>query len=164
MTNADKISQIQSYQGKKVNCTNIFKYLCQTDFPTPNVTRWKYDLEESDLMQFFSRTWTKENDAESFKAFLYFEEYICTPPYGEEEIISKIFVAKINITDLGKTRAKYTEFSNEKDSSYWHTLYGDNDWRITNTPIKWENVPENILSEVYDELSKALEFAIIEEE
>ena len=164
MTNAEKIRQIQSYQGKQVNCINIFKYLCQTDFPTPDVTRWKYDLEESDLMQFFSCTYTTTLGTEGFKAFLYFEEYICAPPYGEEEIISKIFVTKINTTDLGKTRAKYAEFSDEKDPSYWHTLYGDNDWRIANTPIKWEDVPENILSDLYNELSKALEFAIMEEE
>ena len=123
-------------------------------------------------MQFFSRTWTTENSIDSskeefkegFKAFLYFEEYICAPPYGEQAYISKIFVAKFNKADLSKKVGKYAGYLNDKEPGYWHNVYGDNDWRVAHTPITWENIPENILSDLYNELSKALEFAIVEEE
>jgi hypothetical protein len=161
MTNLEKIAEIESYFGRSMDCGTLFGQLCATD------EDWKYDLEESDLMNFFSRTWAKEG----YKAMLFLEEFVCAPPDGEIETLSELVVVKINPDDLGKAEPRYTADYDEDSPEYYHALYGDFDyavafdnaedenWDWRENIVALEDLPEDIFNDLYNEVAHVLKAA-----
>jgi hypothetical protein len=165
MTKSEKIAKIESFFGQNMDCGELFTELCLSE------AKWKYDLEESDLMNFFSRTWAKQG----YKAMLFLQEFVCAPPDGEEEILEELVVVKINPADLGKAEPRYTADFDEDSPEYYHALYGDmdyevafdnaddEDWDWRENEVALADLPEEIFAELYDELIGALEKAAIED-
>ncbi len=154
MTKTEKINELKSYFGKTVDCGRIFESICETE----NHPEWKYDLEESDLMNFFSRTWVEEG----YKAMLFLEEFVCAPPFGEEEVLQEIVVAKINSADLvNKDTRRGSDDPN--DPAHYHSLYGDFNFSVVFQDEDWhkklipfEELPDKIFDDLYNELAPAL--------
>lgn len=165
MTNSEKIAELQSYFGKNMDCGVLFTELCLSG------ASWKYDLEESDLMNFFSQTWAKEG----YKAMLFLQEFVCAPPDGEEEVMDELVVVKINPDDLGKAARRYTADFDEDSPESYHALYGDMDfevafdnaedenWDWRENIVAFEDLPEEIFADLYNELIGALQKAVLED-
>jgi len=150
MTTVEKIDELRSFIGKEINCGTLFEAICVGN-------QWKYDLEESDLMCFFSRTWIKEG----YKAMIFLEDFICAPPYHEEECIQSIVVTKI---DPAKLIDKHKRTGDDPDDpSYYHAHYGDFNFSVVFDDPEWEDklipfeeLPEFILNDLHAELSDAI--------
>ena len=165
MTTAEKIAQLESFVGKTIDCGAVFTALCLSD------AGWKYDLEESDLMNFFSYTWAKEG----YKAMLFLEEFVCAPPDDEEETLSELVVVKINPADLGKAARRYTADFEEDTPEYFHPLYGDmdyevafdnaddEDWDWRKNVVAFADLPAPIFEALYNDLADALQKAVRED-
>jgi hypothetical protein len=154
MTIAEKIADLTSYGGQRIDCEILFTHVCENN-------QWRYDLEESDCMLYFCRTWADKG----YKAMVMLEEYICSPPHDESGTIEEIFIAKINPADLGKNPASYTlDDYDDGDPAYWHLKYGDRDWRVQYTQIDWADAPEDLVAEIYADLveSGALQAALLD--
>ncbi len=154
MTKTEKINELKSYYGKTFDWGSVFESICETD----EHPQWKYDLEESDLMNFFSRTWVEEG----YKAMVFLEEFICAPPYDEEEVLKEIVVAKINPDDLVNTHSK-GGCDDPDDPAYYHFVYGDYNYSVVfkdeewfNKLIPFEELPDKIFDDLYNELAEAL--------
>ncbi len=79
MLKQEKIDFLYSFVNKKMHMGYLFMYICENGL-------WKYDLEESDLMNCFLRTWKEE----CIIAKITFNEYACAPPDSEIEAIKSI--------------------------------------------------------------------------
>jgi hypothetical protein len=98
MKSTHEISKLEELLDEPISPAHFFARLCVEG-------KWKYDLEESDLMIGFSRTWRKEG----MKAWLYFSDYLNAPPLEEYDCqFIKLEIGKIDSSKLTPENESYT--------------------------------------------------------
>ncbi|MDI9340828.1 MAG: hypothetical protein QM534_09705 [Sediminibacterium sp.] len=157
MTKKQLVQDLQTYIGKLMDCETLFFNLCQNADPGKS---WKYDLEESDLLSFFSRY----SDDMVYKVIIEFENHINAPPFGEKEVLRSILVFKLNpamLVNEHKPRYDLQDYANG-DPARFHILYGDYNYDCFGDVIDPEQLPDLFFQEIYTSLGKAFEKAVLD--
>lgn len=151
------VQDLQTYIGKLMDCETLFYNLCQNAAPDKS---WKYDLEESDLLSFFSRY----SDDNEYKVIIEFENHINAPPFGEKEVLRSILVFKLNpaiLLDEHKPRYALQDYETG-DPARFHILYGDYNYDCFGEVIDAEELPEHFFQEIYTSLGQAFQKSVLD--
>lgn len=141
------LEEIKKMAGARLNCETLYVELCLDG-------QWKHDLEESDLMKAFIRTWWKEG----IRVQLVLEDFVCTPPFSEEANLRCIELGRF---DPSKWKAPEKVEEDEDNPEFDHWKHGEPTWEMELEPLEWEDLPRTLLKELLTELQPALSMAIL---